>query len=558
MGGDKRIVASGWETTFRILERSENEAADRVLISALDCGDPAVQARALRALLERGSASGQREVLRRWPSLDPNWKAVIAERPGRVFSAVRDALLSSDAALRIHGCDAALHLGAYELVPVLIAAAEDKTNLQADLAAGALLSLSERLYEEVCKPRDYRKRRDPKAVREHVVAALEASVQRFEQHRRGEIVEAFLLLASRDNSLLKRLLRDPHDKAYLTAVNLLTHSSRPGVWRLLVRSLKDADAPSAILGVLARRRDLPFLRYFLGNISTPFPPAVKLNLKRIEWFTWLRDDLSLLSRLEEAEQRVALQMALASGMNRLDVFQVVEYLFRHGKSGSRRDAGAALVHFRGAEVNHLLLEGVRSGDAAIQAAVAGQLRSRGIPNALALLVELIDSPHEAVRQAARESLSEFRLARFLETYDMLDEETRARTGQLVKRVDPDAVAGLAEQLRSTSRTRRVRGVAMAVAMGAVQELEDELAALLTAEDQYVRAEVLRLLAPCDSPKIRDAVRELLRSESAVVQKAAEEILQSCGEAASPGALTKPVPAPLAPHPADPTPLSTEN
>ena len=67
---------------------------------------------------------------------------------------------------------------------------------------------------------------------------------------------------------------------------------------------------------------------------------------------------------------------------------------------------------------------------------------------------------------------------------------------------------------------------MAVAMNAIIEVEDELIALLSDDDQFVRAEALRSLAERDSPSVRRAIREMLLERNAVVQKAAENALQS--------------------------------
>jgi len=318
-----RTVSGGLNTTCKVLTRSSNEAALDLLISALDVPARDIQVSALRALLERRSAAGHRELLERWPTLSERWKTIVAERAGRISGAVRDAILSPDGDLRANGCDAALKIREFDLIPVLITAAEDQNNAQADLAAQTLLSLSEMLFEELDAPRDYRNRRDPKAVHGYVLGALEKSADRFEQHKRAEIVEAFLLLANRQNNSLKRILGSPHDKAYLTTVNLLTHSPRPGVMRLLVSFLDDEHAATAVQNVFARRRDVSFLRHFLKKIGDGPSANLKANLRRIESFVWLRDDVTILTALNEDEQRGAVQLALESGINRLRAFEVL-------------------------------------------------------------------------------------------------------------------------------------------------------------------------------------------------------------------------------------------
>ena len=43
-------------------------------------------------------------------------------------------------------------------------------------------------------------------IRRQVVGSLEPAVQRYGQHKRREVIEAFLLLANRDNATLKQIL----------------------------------------------------------------------------------------------------------------------------------------------------------------------------------------------------------------------------------------------------------------------------------------------------------------------------------------------------------------
>jgi HEAT repeat protein len=524
-------VAGGLEKTFTVLANTRNEAAVKVLTAALDSADRDVHMQAINALIQRRSSAGHRELLRRWPKLSERWKSQIAERPGRISSAVRDALVGSDRQLRIHACDAVLWIREFDLIPVLLAVAEESANPQAELAAQTLLSLCEMLYEDLIAPRDYQQRCDPHARRRYTVSALEKSVHKFEQHQRGEIVEAFLLLAPRENTLLRRILHNPHHKAYLPTVHSLTHSPRPGVMRLLLRFLDDAHAPTTIHSVLSRRRDVSFLRLLLKSVDDDLTGTATANLKRVESFSWLERDLSVLAAFNEREQKAAVRLALLSGMKRLEVFEIVRYMLQNGGVPARRTAATALAEFKGAEANRMVLKALQDDDPETRAAAVSQLRDRGIPNALSTLISLLDCPQEAVRRAAQMSLSEFRFDRYVEKFDLLDPAARSETGELVKRVDPTALQRIAEDMRSTSRTRRLRAVEMAIAMDVIIDLEEELLRLLKDDDQFLRSEVIRALRGHDSPGIRAALRERLLDVSVVVQEAAEEALQVLAQAA---------------------------
>ena len=537
--GVQRAVPNALETTLEYLASTTNEAAVGLLVSAMNSADRNVQAGAVRTLLRRGSPAGQRELIRRWPLLSDRWKSVIADRPGRFSQAVRDAILSPDEPLRAHGCDAALWIRDFDLIPVLIRAAEDKSNPQAERAAQTLLSMCDLLYEEVATSRGVRPGRDLKALREFLVPALEQSLSHFESHKRTEILEAFLLLANRENVFLKSALQNPHDRLFLPAITQLSHSPRPGVIQLLVSFLDDAQAPTAIHQVLARRRDVPFLRHLLRRVGDDPSGPLRANLRRIRSFTWLRDDLAILSALHDQEQYGAVQLAVASGLDRLSVFEVLKYLLAHGGVATRRATVAALGTFRGADANSLILQALSDADPETRALAVVQLRDRGIPGALGMLIELLDSPDPPVREAARNSLSEFRFRRFLDAFETLDSDARRSTGSIVRRVDPQAVTELAAELRAPSRTRRLRALDVAVAMQAVPSVEDELIALLSDDDHQVRAEVLRILAECESPQARRAMRECLLDDNAVVAEAALRTLAEMASAEPAGSIAVP-------------------
>ncbi|HTU24346.1 MAG TPA: HEAT repeat domain-containing protein, partial [Pirellulales bacterium] len=342
-------------------------------------------------------------------------------------------------------------------------------------------------------------------------------------------ITAFLLLSQRDNVILKQILQDPHHPAYLPLLDELLHNPHSGVVRLLLGFLDDARAPSCAISVLVRRHDTKFVRNLLRKIGFNPSSAAAANLKRIDAIGWLGPGNGLIDGLNDAEQHSLVQLILATSMKRLEAFKTIDYLIRYGKPGGRAAAAEALAQFGGAEANALALVALESGDPAMQAAIVPQLRQRGIPGALSRLVEQLDSPHEVVRQAARKSLGEFSVERFLAAYDLLDDDVRRTTATLVRKIDPGAINTLAEELRSPSRTRRLRALGAAGAGGTIVELEARVLKLLSDTDHVVRTEAARALAACDTPASRRALREALLDRSVSVQEAAEQSLRHLTE-----------------------------
>ena len=326
-----------------------------MLIPALDSAHVAIQEGALRCLLQRHSEAGSHEIVRRLHLINERWEAIIDEHQGRLTQALRDAVLATQPQLCANGCRGVLWFREYDLLPALITAAEDESNPNRELVAATLLKLAELLYEELAAPRDYRNRRDPQLVRQHVLGNLEQSVRRYPKHRRGAMIEAFLLLAHRDNLTLKQILTDPLDPVYRPLVEVLTHGPHSGVIRLLLSFLDDSRMPSSAVTILAHRSDARFVEALVRKIGAEPSPAVAANLKRIENVAWLQSEPALLERLDEAGQYAAVQLAMRSGMNRRAVFKMIEFLLGHGNEGGRRAASAALAEFSGVEANALCL-----------------------------------------------------------------------------------------------------------------------------------------------------------------------------------------------------------
>lgn len=519
-------MTTGLETTFSILEKTQNEAAVRVLLDALDVSDRTVQTEALRALLARKSVSGHRELLKRWHNLSQRWKKIVGDSGSKMALAVRDAILSQDKQTHENGCDAILVTREFDMLPTLITAAEDNSNPRADRSAETVLQLSDALCEELEVPRDYHRRRNPEVIRTHAVAALQPSVERFDQHKRREMVEAFLMLADHQNPTLSHILQHPHDKAYVTVVHLLSHSPRLGVMRLILDSLEDPRAPSVVASIVSRRKDISFVRHMLKRFTVEVPRSAKRNLKRIESFSWLRDDLSLLSALNGEEQCGAIHLTLASGMSRLEVFRVIEFVLRNGAAEGRRAAAVALNEFRGAQANEAVIRALHDEDPLVRSVAVSQLRERGIRGAMNTLLELVDCQDKAVREAALEALAEFTFERFLTMFGTLDDEMLAETAQFVKRVDPQAIDGLKQELQNPIRMRRMRAIQMAVVMEAVSDIESQVISLLADDDHVIRAAAAEALVQSPSTASRNALREVILDRSQAVREAAEQTLQA--------------------------------
>lgn len=521
---------SGLARTFEVLAATSDQATD-VLLPSLDATEPALREGALAALLRRRSLLAEKEILKRLnlPEREARWREIIAQYPGSLAQGMRDAIVGRDRDLCQAACRTAVWMRAYEILPAVLSGLESP-NLLSDLLGAALVELAEVLREELESPRDRRRGADPEALRERLVEKLQVDLRRVAQSKRAEVIEAFLILVNEDNPTLRELLDDPHDSAYLPLVQVLTHSHRTAVVELILSCLSDTQAPTTMLAAVANRGDADFLSRLVKRIGSGPLGILAAQLRRMDSLAWARGDLRVYEALDGAGQVTAIRILMSSGMNRLEAFRSIEYLLLRGKPAARVAAAQALAEFNGSEANQLALRALSDRDPAIVAAVARQLRSKGIPGALPKLIDLLDSTHSNVREAAREALGEFSFARFIATYDALGEDARRSTGAMVRKIDPRTDELLVEEMKSGSRSRRLRAVSAASAIEAVAKVGGTMVDLLRDEDHLVRLEAARALGQWPSDEARRGLTAALADRSALVQDAARRSLEEIEQA----------------------------
>jgi HEAT repeat protein len=514
-------VTSSLELTFDYLATTENEAATTVLLAALDHPDRAVADGALRAVLRRKSPEALDELVRRWHEIGDRAQDVVALWPGVLAGAIKQAFYSSNEQLIRNAAAAAVAVADYELVSLFAIAVSEPHPLRRKLAAEALLHFSETLYEELHGNRPGKVRRDAQLVRKFVAGCLEGPVARFASHGCCEVLEAFLLVAGRENATFRHLLQDVHEPSHAPLCEQLLRSTRPAAMRLLLSFLDDPHAPVAAIRLIGRRCDVSFFHLLCSKLVTDHSCAIEPNLARIDRLPWIEESPTSAELLEESEQPGAVKLVWRSKIDSRLKRRMLQQLLKHGAPLGREAAARALFDLLGDEADSLLLRLLEDECPLVQAAAVSQLRPRDLPNALSLLIDFLDSPYPEVQAAARGSLEEFTFARYLSAFDTLAPEVRKATGTIVQRVNPSLAEELVTELVASGRARRMRAMHVAVALNLVREMEFGLIELCRDEDHTVRLEAARLLGQCPSQEARHILQDLLSDPSTAVQNRAE-------------------------------------
>jgi hypothetical protein len=418
--------------------------------------------------------------------------------------------------------------GDFDMLRTLVKVAENKRHHSSDEALAAISGLVDQLFQDLAqwssgiRPAG---EHDPSFVRHHVLNTLEQSLGQFSKHRQLEILDAFLLLAPVDNPIFLSVLRDSRHACHAAMVQNLTSTQDSGVMVHLIDLLRDTDTPPAALEIIAAREDLQFLNILLHEIRHPVPIRVLHNMKRLKQVAWLESEREHVLELDGRAQAVAVELAVASDISPESLLQFLAQVLHHGLAEGRRASCQALNRFMTPIADQLILTALNDPDASVQAAAVRQMRARRLPDSLGRLAKFLDSSSAEVRDAARSSLAEFNFVRFRAMFDLLDDESAHTTGALVRKVDSSACHKLVEDLSSPSISARLRGIEMAIAMAAADDVEPQLIELTHHENVAIRKEALLALAHCTHTESGAVLDAACKDRNGTIADAARQSLE---------------------------------
>jgi HEAT repeat protein len=534
--GDKHQSdrVTGLSRTAKVLAGTENRAVLPLFVAGMKSPTPEIRAAAIRAAIRRIDADTHNQLIRHFSSLDRTDQLTVCQAhsamPHHAARSLKSAILKGDATLCKNACQIIELSGDVELIATLLKAAENKNHPHRSDIAQTIHRLAMRVADEMVQwnAGDRTSARDPSFKRHKLLAALEQSLGRFAQHELKQALDAFLLLAPIDNRTLNRVMHDTAHACHKPMVDELSATQDAGIIARFVEMLRDTDAPTAALNIIAQRTDQPFVSVLLTGLKRPVPIRVLHNMKRLTRVAWLEERRDLLVDLDGRTQAVAIELAMSCEMNRTAQFELLVYLMQNGLTEARRACCQALAKFEGAKADEVVIAALEDPDAGVQATAIRQLRARSIPNALQRLVALLDSRSPEVREAARSSLAEFNFTRYRTMFDLLDEQSAHTTGVLVHKVDHSVPQKLIEELTSPSITNKLRGIDMAVTMEATGDVRQQLVDLARHENLTIRKEAITALAHCKSDEVIALLMTAATDPHHTIAEAAQASLAKLG------------------------------
>ncbi|TWT89633.1 HEAT repeat protein [Pseudobythopirellula maris] len=490
---------AGIETTLHLLKRWRHSAAGDVLLAASFASHPRVRIGALRTLVRREDPAAHAKLIADSDGLDEESRRELIEAPegGALRKAVQRAISSSDASLSRQACRLASEGRMLDALPAVVKAARQFSVSVAAGHAEAALLLAKELHGEIALRRRGKRGRlqsDPAFLRRAALVELGEALDQYDLHRRDELIEAFLLLTAHDSPTMLRVIHNPRHAGHEPLLNALRDSPTHAAWELVARSLEDRTAPAALLEVAAQRTDRSFVESLLTEVGSPVGIRTLDNAKKIDRFAWLAaEHREALYTMRGDAQAAALQLGAASQMPREELAGVAFDMLSHGAPEGRLAAVLALDSVPPSECAEPLLTAAADSDPHVASAAAQRLRKKKHPQAMPILLSMLESRSSTVRKAAQRALPEVNFIRYRDQYDGLSEEHRRDIGELVGKADARAAQRLRQEFAAGAVSRRLRALEMTEAMGYVDQVRSDLMRLMEDSDLGVRAEAARVL-----------------------------------------------------------------
>lgn len=517
--------------TFSILESHDSPEAGETLLEAVTGSWLPAAKLAAAALVNRRSQLAILEMVRRNDQLHDEVCAYFARNPQRFVPALRQCLSGSDRGDRMAGLKFIQRTRNTTQIPAMIGLLDNSDELTQSLAATALVELADQLSRRLLtQDAELLPGLDADAARSlrtDILNRLNARLSDFAQLRHAEpLVEVILILGRIEDEAVVNVLDKRGEACKAVAARILGTSVRPGVMELVCQALTRQYPAPVFFDVLQQRDDPDFAEHLLTWLPSPRSRLLVNNLGRIKSLPWLLPEHPVLTGLPTAlhPKLMALMQVVKGPPEALQ--EIRAWLVRSSDASGRKAAEEILQTLGTDQVQHILYEALDSEDGEIQAWATHQLRQQKMPDAFNQLLSRLDAVEEVVREAAREELSDFNLARLLELFPQLPASTSRKCGEIVSRLDAQVISQLRTELAHPWRWKRVRATRAADSLGLAESVLSDIIKLSEDVDTLVRRTAVEVLAKYPNPSSAAALKRCAGDDSRIVREAAHQAMET--------------------------------
>ncbi len=508
-------MESKLEQTFALLATTSNEAAERLLVLAIDAPTAEIRTLGVGSLLSRKSPRSAERILKIWNELNDDQLRVVQDHADVMQQQIETVLReATDAPQWLMALDAMRMLNLDALLPLLIdrlEACEDRKLRSRMLAV--VLDLGTALGDAA------RRGRERPSVREPIVQRLAEAVRRFHTHRCEGLCEAFLATSSWGDRDLRILLAEDVETMPRLGKCLLT-SGLPGVIQLLAGYIRRREVPVVVQAAIEQRTDQNFRDTLLSLVSEDANRITLRNLHNFQPLACMQATATIVGRTPNVHHAALLHAHTA---NQRDSIRQLTVILDIISRGNRRADSAVIINLEraaplnGAEMMRAAIAVAESNMEVVSQSPMAQLVWR--------MVQLLDHPDPAVVQGLRMVMRPLHIDHLLEEVHNLKDTNRRRLGGLVRRIDPSAVQTLGDELRNPVLARRERAIRVAIACDAVEPLIDLIIHSAMHDHRDARLLAIAALAEVTDNASLEVLEKLSHGPASALRDAAEDALR---------------------------------
>lgn len=525
------------ERLVHSLIASENEAADDLLLEALDLGNDIEKRVALGAIVRRSTLHGLSGVVERYEILPGSLKLAILERISDFGAALSECGRSHNSNRRL----AAMRLIALgrrgRLGYVLLENLNHGDERLRRAAIEAMVALARWIASETRRVQVYGAQTQAHVAdlieqRDEIEQMIFRALER-QKGAGGDLTRAALLLADHAGSHTLRIARLARHRGRIPMERCLAQPPASEHVEAFLLGASHADARPTFAGTFAHIHERPVLDGILRKSHWIKDQKLAVCVQDVMGGKWL-DNVSLARDLIRRPPGDVVPIARwinASGCADVVKDALLVRLYQKAKD----DAGARLGILRvlasrprEASMN-LLKEMLSDSDERICRMAAREIARRRLPGYQGFLMAVVGTAAPSVRRVIGRAAGEAGFRAYWRKYDRLDANVRRAAGRAIVRIVPDVARKFSAMLSNASANDRVRLLQLASETDMVDGLRAAVMRLLDDQDARVRSKAVTTagnLKPLPEGALIDRV---LYDENPRVRANAIEVLESTGE-----------------------------
>jgi len=529
------------ENLLNALVESKNEAADDLLLEAMDIGTEHEQSMSLTTLLRRKSLRGLGGVVARFGKLSDSLQLQALENIKLFHTALRECGRSDENPLRLAAMKM-IALGRQGKMSYVLS--ENLHELDEDLskaAAEAMVALARWVATET---RALQRGRSQNATHDHATAVynalienraeIETSVARAMDIHRGrhgqDLLRATLLLADSPGSKTLGIL----------------HTAKHGGQSPMVRRLQQPPAAEHVeaflLGashgqlrshfgiVFSHIEEAPVLDAILRKTHWLKDQQLQICMHQVSRGVWWGDiDIARdIERRTPGDAALIADWIAASGMHDVTQDERMLTLLKHGKedfTARLRILKLAMARKRGASVQ-LIKAFLTDPDERLIRMAAREIIRRRPTDFENTLLQLMTNAPESVRRVVSRAIGQVGFDHFWIRFDRMERATRKQAGRAMLKLLPDATTRLSRRLSSGPPEQRVKALQIVQELNLAEQLQTSITPLFSHPHAKVRSKAVSTLGEIAHVATDVLLEKVLHDTDARVRANAIEVLEA--------------------------------